>query len=86
MSNPMFEKENLLKDISSEMDMSKKVRLAISFLQTFKPPFQDSLNVLKQFEHSEETLQVENPRGPDLWIVWGFGNNGASFEWPSQTL
>src|ERR1700690_4158220 len=52
-----FNKENLLKDISSEMDISKKVLLAISFLQKFKTPFQDSLRVLKQFESSEEALQ-----------------------------
>src|SRR5579872_6745088 len=52
-----FEKVNLFKDISSEMDLSKKVLLAISFLQKFKTPFQDSLRVLKQFESSEEALQ-----------------------------
>src|SRR5665213_2666543 len=49
--------ENFYKDISSEMDASKKVRLAISFLQKYKTPFQDSLSILRQFEHSEEALQ-----------------------------
>src|ERR1035438_5675415 len=53
-----FEKEILLKDISLEMDISKKVRLAISFLQKYKTPFQDSLIILRQFENLEEALQL----------------------------
>ena len=52
-----FDKEKLLKDISSEMDISKKALLAISFLQKFKTPFEEALRVLKQFESSEEALQ-----------------------------
>ncbi len=49
--------EIFLKDVSSEMDISKKVSLAISFLQKYKTPFEDLLSILMQFEHSEEALQ-----------------------------
>jgi hypothetical protein len=39
------------------MDMAKKARPAISFLQKHKTPFRDSLSVLRQFENLEEALQ-----------------------------
>lgn len=52
-----YEKVKLFKDITTETDLSKKVPLAISFLQKFKTPFKETLSVLNQFEHSEEELQ-----------------------------
>jgi len=54
----MFDRKELLKDISSEIDIPKKMRLAISFLQKYKVPFRDSFSILGQFEHSEEALQA----------------------------
>jgi len=53
-----FEKKNLLKDIFSEIDISKKAPLAVSFLQKYKTPFKELFNILRQFEHSEDALQL----------------------------
>jgi len=50
-------KEVLLKNISSENDMTKKVNLAISFIQGFEISFQDLLDILKLFQHSEKDIQ-----------------------------
>lgn len=47
----------LLQKISSENDRSKKMDLAIPFIQNPKAPFQDLFNVLKLFQYSEESLQ-----------------------------
>lgn len=49
--------EGLLKKIISEKDISKKVALATSFIQTFEASFQDLLEVLKLFQHSENAVQ-----------------------------
>jgi hypothetical protein len=43
--------EVLLKDISSENDMSKKMKLAISSIQNFKIPFDEQLDILKLLPH-----------------------------------
>jgi hypothetical protein len=50
--------ESVLKRITVEADISKKVQLAISFLQSNKTSPQDSLQILKQFEHTEDALQL----------------------------
>ncbi|HUD02168.1 MAG TPA: hypothetical protein VMR37_07555 [Rhabdochlamydiaceae bacterium] len=50
-------KDVLLKKISSEKDMSKKMDLAISFIQKHETPFQDLLDILKLFRHAEEGMQ-----------------------------
>ena len=52
-SNPSI--EILLKNISSETDMFKKMDIAISHLQNFKAPFHEQLNILKLFQHSKDT-------------------------------
>jgi hypothetical protein len=49
-------KEVLLRNISSENDVSKKVDLAISFIQKSKIPFRNLLDVLKLFKYSKEAL------------------------------
>lgn len=50
-------KDSLLKKISSENDMSKKISLAVPFIQNPKTPFQDLLDIFKLFQHSEDALQ-----------------------------
>lgn len=44
----------LLKNISSEKDMFKKMDLAISSIINFKIPFHDQLDILKLFQHSDD--------------------------------
>lgn len=51
-------KENLLKSISLEKDMSKKMDLAITFIKESKIPFRDSFEILKQFQYSEKAFQT----------------------------
>jgi hypothetical protein len=51
-------KKSLLSEIFLEKDISKKVNLAISFIEKFKTSFQDSLSILKQFEQSENALKL----------------------------
>lgn len=46
-------KEVILKNISSEDDMLKKMGLAISFIQKYEIPIQDLLGILKLFQDSE---------------------------------
>lgn len=50
-------KELHLKNISSEKDMSKKMELAILFIQSFKITFHEKLDILKLFQHSD-VIQV----------------------------
>lgn len=45
-------KEVILKNISSEDDMRKKMELAISFIQKYEIPIQDLLDILKLFQDS----------------------------------
>jgi hypothetical protein len=52
-----FSKDSLLEKILSENDMSRKVDLALPFIQNPETLFQDLLDILKLFQHSEETLQ-----------------------------
>lgn len=54
---PESDKEVLLKNIYSENDMSKKLELAISFIQNYETSFQNLLGIVKLFQHSEENLQ-----------------------------
>lgn len=49
--------EILLKNLSSENDLSKKVALTISFIKDFKIPFHEQLDILKFFQHSHELGQ-----------------------------
>lgn len=51
-------KEILLQNISAEKDASKKKKLAFSFIQNFKIPFHEQLNILKLFKnpHAMQTL------------------------------
>ncbi len=49
-------KEVLLRTISSEKIASKKVDLAVSFLQSSKIPFRDLLDILELFKHSKKSL------------------------------
>ncbi|WP_019218440.1 hypothetical protein [Legionella tunisiensis] len=51
-------KHVLLKNISLEKDMHKKMELALSFIRNFKIPFRDLLDILKQFQHSERAVQA----------------------------
>jgi hypothetical protein len=51
-------KNVLLKKISLETDMSKKMDLAAPFVQNLETPFQDLLDILKLFKYSEEALQL----------------------------
>lgn len=50
-------KDFLLKRISSENDMSKKIGMAIPFIQNLETPFKDLWDILKLFQHSEEDMQ-----------------------------
>lgn len=50
-------KNVLLQKMSAENNMSKKVGLAIPFIQSPETPFQDSLDILKLFQYSEKDLQ-----------------------------
>ncbi|MDP3562224.1 MAG: hypothetical protein Q8R83_08630 [Legionellaceae bacterium] len=50
-------KEALLENIYSEKDMFKKVELAVAFVQNFKIPFHEQLDILKLFQNSEEDAQ-----------------------------
>jgi hypothetical protein len=50
--------EVLLENISSENDISIKMELAISFIQNYKMPFRNLLEILKEFTHSEESIQT----------------------------
>lgn len=46
--------EALLRNISLEDDVFKKMELAISFIQSHETPFRDLLDILKLFQHSHE--------------------------------
>lgn len=50
-------KKVLLKNVYSEKDMFKKVDLAVAFIQNFKIPFHEQLDILKLFQNSEEDAQ-----------------------------
>jgi len=52
------EKKNLLNEIFSEINISKKALLAISFLQKYKTPFKELFSILRQFERSKDALQL----------------------------
>lgn len=49
--------EAILKNMSLEKDMFKKMELVISFMQNYEAPFRDLLNILKQFQNSEAAIQ-----------------------------
>lgn len=51
------DKEALLRNIYSEKDLFKKVELAVAFIQNFKIPFHEQLDILKLFQDSEEDAQ-----------------------------
>ncbi|ARG98265.1 hypothetical protein [Legionella micdadei] len=51
-------KEILLKNISLEKDMTKRVELAIQFIQSVKIPLRDLLDILEQFQHSAKAIQM----------------------------
>ena len=53
-----FSKQELLKNISLETDMHKKMELAILFIRNYKIPFRDILDILKQFQDSAKAIQV----------------------------
>lgn len=53
-----FTREILLDKISRETNISKKLELAYLFIQNHGTPFRDSLDILKQFQHSKEMIQV----------------------------
>ncbi|HGK7609086.1 TPA: hypothetical protein ACJ6J3_00090 [Legionella pneumophila] len=57
LKEPAPSKEALLKMISSERDMLKKMKIATSFIQQFKTPFRDVLNIINQFQHSRKAVQ-----------------------------
>lgn len=50
-------KDALLERILSENDMSKKIDLAVPFIQNTETLFQDLLDIFKLFHQSEEALQ-----------------------------
>lgn len=50
-------KDDLLKEISFETNMSKKIDLAIPFIQNPATPFQDIIDILKLFQDSEKDMQ-----------------------------
>lgn len=50
-------KKVILRNISLENNMAKKVKLAVSFIQEFQVPFHDLLDILKLFQRSEKDLQ-----------------------------
>lgn len=47
-----------LDNLSLEHDSSKKIPLAISYIQSAKLHFKDLLEILKQFQHSDNDLQA----------------------------
>lgn len=51
-------KESHLKSISSENDLLKKVELALSFIQNYKIPFNEQLDILKLFKQTEPVQSV----------------------------
>lgn len=50
-------KEVILKEISLENDIPKKMALAISFIKNYEIPFHDLFDIIKLFQHSDESLQ-----------------------------
>ncbi|HFF3071871.1 hypothetical protein SC738_08990 [Legionella pneumophila serogroup 1] len=50
-------KEVLLKKICLESDLVRKMELAVLFIQDFKIPFRDILDILNQFQNSEKAVQ-----------------------------
>lgn len=50
-------KDALLKKVSLETNMSKKIDLVIPFIQNPATPFQDVVDILKLFQHSEKDMQ-----------------------------
>lgn len=50
--------EVLLKNISLETDIPKKMELAISSMENYETPLRDLFDILNQFQHSEEIIQV----------------------------
>lgn len=50
--------EVLFKNISVENDISKKIKLAISFMQSHETPFRDLFDILELFQYSEEAIQA----------------------------
>lgn len=50
-------KDDLLKKISFETNMSKKIDLAVPFIQNPATPFQDVIDILKLFQDSEKDMQ-----------------------------
>ena len=50
-------KKVLLRTISLENNMSKKVELAVSFIKKFQVPFHDLLDIYKLFQRSKKDLQ-----------------------------
>ena len=51
-------KESYFKSISSENDLLKKAELALSFIQNYKIPFNEQLDILKLLERSEPVQSV----------------------------
>lgn len=49
--------ENILKNILSEDDLSKKMELAISQINKFEMPFHEILGILKLFQHPQGDMQ-----------------------------
>lgn len=77
-------KDFLLQELSSESDMSKKIDLAVAFIQNPETPFQDLLDILKLFQYSKEALQflceksnVKNEIHQD-WLDYFLNGEGAA--------
>lgn len=52
------EKESLFKSITLESNLSRKMDLAVDYIQKFKIPFKEQLDVLEFFQRSQEILRT----------------------------
>lgn len=50
--------EALLRKLSSEKEMNKKLELAVPFLQNSKMSFPEMFDIFEQFRHSDEAVQI----------------------------